>query len=834
VTAAGGVATFSGLSISKAGNGYTLMATSFTHTSPPSTPIDVLPAPAVSLEVTMQPPSSVTVHQTFGIQVKAYDQFGQFDPDFNGSVTVGVASGPGMLDGTLTETAVNGIVTFSNLYLTTVGNGYTLSVSSPGLTGATTSAFNVTAAAASQLVILAQPASSVTAGTPFGFVVEAEDQYGNLATSFNSSVTAALASGPSGGTLGGTVTATANAGVAIFSGLIVDQAGSGYTLQASSTGLTSSVPSSAFTITAAAASQLVITPANEPPANVTAGAPFGVTVTAEDPYGNVATTFNSSVFLALATNPTTRGTLGGILMATASQGQAVFTGLSLDTATPGSSGYTIKAQSGNLTPVTTTSITVSPAAAASLVVSIPPPTTMTAGALFGLQISAQDPYGNLATGFTGTVMIALQNPGNATLIGGPFTVQATAGVANFTAGITTKTAPSVYTLLATSTGLTSVTTGPITVIAGPATQLMIPAASEPPSAVAAGQKFSVVVDAEDQYGNVNPNPTFDGMVSIAIASGSSTLGGTTTVAAVNGVATFNNLTLTQSSSPVTLQVTSPGLTSATTTSITITPPAQLAFSASSVTVDENAGTATITVERSTSGYQGAVSVNVATSGGTAVAGVNYTAVNQVLNFAAGQNSQTFTIPIKNAGVLSTPLTVNVVLSSPGANAALGSPSTETLTIQNANVVTAPLVTMTGVQPEKNSKGKVTGIVIDFSGAVNMTEAQSTKTYELVAAGKGGSFTAKNAKVIKIKSAVYNPADDEVTLKPALFGLSKPVELVVYGTGPNGLQDAEGRYIDGADNGMAGSNAVAILRKGGVTIQAVPAGPLAIKAQRARR
>jgi hypothetical protein len=365
-----------------------------------------------------------------------------------------------------------------------------------------------------------------------------------------------------------------------------------------------------------------------------------------------------------------------------------------------------------------------------------------------------------------------------------------------------------------------------------ATQLFV--RTQPPSSLTAGTSFGFVVVVEDQYGNVDPS--FDGNVSVAVASGSSsTLGGTTTVTASNGIATFTGLTLTQSSTPVSLLVTSTGLTGTTTNPITVTPPvqpAQLAFSASSVTVKENAGNATITVVRA-GGYQGAVSVDVATSGGTAVAGVNYTAINEVLNFAAGQDSQTFTIPIKNAGVLKTNLTVNIVLSSPGPNAALGTPSTETLTI--SNVVSAPLVTMTGVQPEKNKKGKVTGIVIDFSGAVNMTEAQNTNTYELIVAGKGGSFTGKGAKVITIKSAAYNSTNDSVTLTPAAaFGLSKRVELVVDGVPPNGLQDAGGRYIDGADNGKAGSNAVAILTKGGVTISAVPAGPLAIKRQAARR
>jgi hypothetical protein len=256
-------------------------------------------------------------------------------------------------------------------------------------------------------------------------------------------------------------------------------------------------------------------------------------------------------------------------------------------------------------------------------------------------------------------------------------------------------------------------------------------------------------------------------------------------------------------------------------------PAQFAFSNSSVTVNENAGNATITVMR-TGGYQGAVSVNVATSGGTAVAGVNYTAVNQLLSFAPGQSSQTVTIPIKNVGVLTANPTVNIVLSNPGANAVLGSPSTETLVIQNAPAPPAPLVTMQSVQLETNKKHQVTEIVIGLSGAVNAAEARSIATYELIAAGKGGSFTAKTAKAIKIKSAVYDAVHHNVILTTAPFTLSQPVELIVNGNAPRGLQDTAGRLIDGNHDGKVGGNAVAILKKGSVSMSALPAGPLATK------
>ena len=88
-------------------------------------------------------------------------------------------------------------------------------------------------------------------------------------------------------------------------------------------------------------------------------------------------------------------------------------------------------------------------------------------------------------------------------------------------------------------------------------------------------------------------------------------------------------------------------------------------------------------------------------------------------------------------------------------------------------------------------------------------------------------TKKN--LIKIKSAAY--AADTVTLslkKP--LKITKSLELIVQGTAPSGLQDAEGRLIDGADTGSAGSNAVAVLSKGGgVKINAIPAGPMAASA-----
>lgn len=138
------------------------------------------------------------------------------------------------------------------------------------------------------------------------------------------------------------------------------------------------------------------------------------------------------------------------------------------------------------------------------------------------------------------------------------------------------------------------------------------------------------------------------------------------------------------------------------------------------------------------------------------------------------------------------------------------------------VISPPLVTMTSVVDKTNKKHQVTEIVVTFSGAVNAAEADSINTYRLATPGKKGSYTAKNAGIIKLKSAVYNGSSDLVALTPKKpFALTKPVQLLVYGSGASGLQDAEGRLIDGDHNGTAGGNAIAILSKKSVTIDAVP-------------
>ena len=81
------------------------------------------------------------------------------------------------------------------------------------------------------------------------------------------------------------------------------------------------------TLNPASSTHLVVT--QPPPASITAGSPFGLTVAVEDSSGNLVSSFDGTVTVGLASNPGGT-TLGGKLVVAASGGVATFSGLTLD------------------------------------------------------------------------------------------------------------------------------------------------------------------------------------------------------------------------------------------------------------------------------------------------------------------------------------------------------------------------------------------------------------------------------------------------------------------------------------------------------------------------
>src|SRR5207244_3259002 len=109
--------------------------------------------------------------------------------------------------------------------------------------------------------------------------------------------------------------------------------------------------------------------------------------------------------------------------------------------------------------VTRLTFTISPAAASRLVFTVQPTNTAAGGTITpAVEVTAQDAFGNVATGFTGNVTLSIgTNPGGGTL-GGTKIVAAAAGVASF-ATLSINNAGVGYTLVAGSGALTSATSG---------------------------------------------------------------------------------------------------------------------------------------------------------------------------------------------------------------------------------------------------------------------------------------------------------------------------------------------------------------------------------------
>jgi streptogramin lyase len=301
--------------------------------------------------------------------------------------------------------------------------------------------------------------TSVTAGADFGLTVTAEYSPTVPDVNFDGSVTATLynkANLP----VGTPTTVTAVDGVASFANLTWDTAGAGFTIvvKSSASSPPTSVTTGAFSVVPAAPVAMVVTA--EPPTTVTAGGAFGVTVALKDQFGNVATNFSGGVVAALANDPggsALGGTTTAIVSPTgATPGYATFTNLTLNKA---SGGYVLRLSEGGAT-ATTDVINVVPGAASTLVVTSPPPGTVNPGQAFGMTVVLRDSYGNVATGYSGTVSVSLaNNPGGGTL-SGPVSetlVAPNTGVVTF-AGLALNNPGAGYVLRVSASGLSDTTT----------------------------------------------------------------------------------------------------------------------------------------------------------------------------------------------------------------------------------------------------------------------------------------------------------------------------------------------------------------------------------------
>jgi protocatechuate 3,4-dioxygenase beta subunit len=398
--------------------------------------------PAVSASLSaVTAVSPITAGGSSTITVTARD--GSGNPVSGVAVTLS-ATGNNTVTQPASQTGANGVATGS--LSATVAGSNTVTAVAGGVTLNQHPVVTVNPGAASALAFTTQP-SNTAANAPItpAVVVEIRDQFGNRVNS-SANVVMAIGTNPASGTLSGTLTQAAAGGIATFSNLAINNAGSGYTLVASSAGV-SNATSSAFTVTTTAPSASLST-VGANPTSFTAGGSSTITVTVKDGQGNamsgVTVTLSSTVGGDVITQP-----------ASATNGSGVTTG-TVGATSAGS--RTLTAIAGGITlnqkPVVT--VNAGPPNASQSTVTAAPGTIVAGSGTSTITVTVKDGFGNPVSG--STVTLSASGTGNTlTQPAGPTNAS---GVAT---GSLSSTNPQTVTISATAGGVAITQTASVTV-----------------------------------------------------------------------------------------------------------------------------------------------------------------------------------------------------------------------------------------------------------------------------------------------------------------------------------------------------------------------------------
>ncbi len=372
---------------------------------------------------------------------------------------------------------------------------------------------SITSTAATHFTITGTSAS-VAAGGSTPFTVTALTGIGSTATLYTGTVNFTSSDGKAVLPRAYTFT-SGDAGVHVFSASL-KTAGT-QTLTATDSMTTSITGTSgSIAVNAGAATHFAVSA----PASVTAGVASTFSVTGLDSYGNIATGYTGTVHFTKSDNGNGSAVPVNYTFTPSDNGVHTFTtGVTLVTA--GSQSITAAdASNGNITGFTT--LSVAAAAATHFILAVP--TNATAGNAVTVSVTAYDSFGNVATGYTGTVRITATDlqaglPANNTLA---------SGLGNF--AVTLKTAgPQKITATDTVTSTVTGTSSSVTVAPATAVRFIVTAL---PSTTA-GNSLSVTVTADDTFGNIATGYT--GTVHLSSHDGHATLGADAMLSSGNGV-----------------------------------------------------------------------------------------------------------------------------------------------------------------------------------------------------------------------------------------------------------------------------------------------------------
>jgi hypothetical protein len=441
--------------------------------------------------------------------------------------------------------------------------------------------------------VLGAASPTPTAGAADNLTITAKDAKGGTVTTYTGSHNVTFSGAPTGpnGTVptvadsSGVATPFGNAtalnfaaGVASVSTTtngVMKLYKSGATSIEASDGTTSTATPLAVTVAAATASKFIPTAASATP---TAGEADNLTITAIDAYGNTATAYAGSKSLTfsgaatIGTNKPTVANSSGVATAFGTATAITFTA-GVATVSSSKNGtmtlYKVESPSisvtdGTVTTATPLAVTVAPSTPAKFALTATT-TTPTAGAADNLTVTAQDAYGNTATGYTGSHNLSFSGPA-ASPSGKVPTVSSSAGAdipigsataINFSAGAATVSGSANGAMKLYKSGAVSLkvndgalTEATLTVTVAPATAAKL-ALTAVATTLVAGESDNLTITAFDTYGNTatayagSKSLTFSGAAAIGankptVANSSEAaiaFGTTTTISFTAGIAT---------------------------------------------------------------------------------------------------------------------------------------------------------------------------------------------------------------------------------------------------------------------------------------------------------
>jgi hypothetical protein len=437
---------------------------------------------------------------------------------------------------------------------------------SDGTTSTTTPLAVTVAAATATKFVPTTVSTTPTAGEADNLTITAIDAYGNLATTYAGSKSLTFSGAATIGTFkptvassSGTATAFGTATAITFSAGVASVSSSKngamtlYKVESPSISATDGTVTTAtplaVTVSPAVATKFTLTATTTTP---TAGAGDNLTTTAQDAYGNTATSYTGSHSLTFSGPsaspssevPTVSNSAGTDIPIGSATAISFSAGVA--TASAGKNGemtlyksgaVSLKVSDGTL-PEATLALTVAPATAAKFALTAIA-TTLAAGEADNLTITAIDAYGNLATTyagsksltFSGAATIGINKPTVTNNSGtGVATAFGTATTITFTAGVATVSSAKNGQMKIYAAGKANVNVSdgtisnaaPLEVVVSPlaATKLALTAATTTP---AAGDADSLTVTAQDTYGNADT--TYTGTKSLTYSGASASPGG---------------------------------------------------------------------------------------------------------------------------------------------------------------------------------------------------------------------------------------------------------------------------------------------------------------------